>query len=56
MKRKSSIIKLALIGVVLILGFVLSVFTFKTPFGFNNYKSFASSIKLSVGMRTLPFS
>ena len=51
MKKKSSIIKLALIGVVLIIGMVLSVLPFKTPFGFNNYKSFASSIKLGLDLK-----
>ncbi len=51
MKKKSSIIKLALIGVALILGIILSVCSFETPFGFRNYKSFASSIKLGLDLK-----
>ncbi len=51
MKKKSSIIKLTLIGVALAIGIVLSVFSFKLPFGFYNYKSFASSIKLGLDLK-----
>ena len=51
MKKKSSIVKLTLIGVALAIGIVLSVFSFKLPFGFYNYKSFASSIKLGLDLK-----
>ncbi len=51
MKKKSSIIKLALIGVALILGIILSVCSFDTPFGFRKYKSFASAIKLGLDLK-----
>lgn len=51
MKRKSSIIKLALIGVVLAIGIVLSVCSFKIPGSYYNYNSFASSIKLGLDLK-----
>lgn len=51
MKKKSSIIKLALIGVVLVIGIVLSVCSFRLPFSYYNYNSFASSIKLGLDLK-----
>ncbi len=51
MKKKSSIIKLIVIGVVLVLGMVLSVCSFDTPFGFYDYNSTASSIKLGLDLK-----
>ncbi len=51
MKRKSSIIKLTLIGVVLVIGIVLSVCSFSLPFSYYNYNSFASSIKLGLDLK-----
>ncbi len=51
MKKKSSIIKLSLIGVVLAIGIILSVCSFNLPFGFKNYNSFASSIKLGLDLK-----
>lgn len=52
MKKKSSIIKLALIGVVLVIGIILSVCSFKLPFPrFYDYNSFASSIKLGLDLK-----
>ncbi|MBR2989007.1 MAG: protein translocase subunit SecD [Clostridia bacterium] len=51
MKKKSSIIKLVAFGVVLVLGFILSVFSFQITGGFYNYKSFASSIKLGLDLK-----
>lgn len=51
MKKKSSIIKLTLIGVALAIGIVLSVCSFRLPFSFYNYNSFASSIKLGLDLK-----
>ena len=51
MKKKSSIIKLTLIGVALAIGIVLSVCSFRIPFSFYNYNSFASSIKLGLDLK-----
>lgn len=51
MKKKSSIIKLALIGVVLAIGIVLSVCSFRIPGSYYNYKSFADSIKLGLDLK-----
>lgn len=49
MKKKSSIIKLSIIGVILILGIVLSFCSF--DLGLTTYKSFASSIKLGLDLK-----
>ncbi len=51
MKKKSSIIKLVIIGVILAIGMVLSLFSFDTPFGFYDYNSTASSIKLGLDLK-----
>ncbi|MCI8612913.1 MAG: protein translocase subunit SecD [Clostridia bacterium] len=49
MKKKSSIVKLSVIGVVLIIGIVLSFCSF--DIGLTTYKSFASSIKLGLDLK-----
>ncbi len=49
MKKKSSIIKLCIIGVVLIIGIVLSFCSF--DIGFTTYKSFAKSISLGLDLK-----
>lgn len=49
MKKKSSIIKLSIIGVVLIIGIVLSFCTFHV--GLTTFNSFASSIKLGLDLK-----
>lgn len=49
-KKKSSIIKLAIVGVLLVVGIILSVVSFELP-GFNTYKSFAGSIKLGLDLK-----
>ncbi len=51
MKKKSSIIKLSIIGVVLIIGIILSVCSFSLPFSMYKYKSFASAIKLGLDLK-----
>ncbi|MBQ7224542.1 MAG: protein translocase subunit SecD [Clostridia bacterium] len=51
MKKKSSIVKLTLIGVALIIGIILSVCSFQIPGTFYNYNSFASSIKLGLDLK-----
>ena len=51
MKKKSSIIKLVAFGLVLVVGFIFSVFSFQIPGGFYNYKSFASAIKLGLDLK-----
>ena len=51
MKKKSSIVKLTLIGVALVIGIILSVCSFAIPGTFHNYKSFASSIKLGLDLK-----
>ncbi|MCI9031108.1 MAG: protein translocase subunit SecD [Clostridia bacterium] len=49
MKKKSSIVKLSIIGVVLIIGIVLSFCSF--DIGLTTYKSFASSISLGLDLK-----
>ncbi len=49
MKKKSSIIKLSIIGVVLILGIILSFVSIN--FGNTTFKSFAGSIKLGLDLK-----
>lgn len=44
MKKKSAIVKLTLIGIALVIGIILSVCSFPTPFGFHEYRSFAGAI------------
>lgn len=49
MKKKSSIIKLSIIGVILIVGIVLSFCSFNV--GLTTYNSFASSIRLGLDLK-----
>lgn len=49
MKRKSSIVKFYIIGAVLIIGIILSFFSF--DIGLTSYNSFASSIKLGLDLK-----
>lgn len=49
MKKKSSIIKLSIIGVVAIIGLVMSFCTFH--FGLTTFKSFGSAIKLGLDLK-----
>lgn len=51
MKKRSSIIKLTLIGVALVCGIILSVLSFRIPFSNYRYNSFASSIKLGLDLK-----
>lgn len=49
MKKKSSIVKLSILGGLLIIGIILSFCSF--DFGLNTYKSFAKSIKLGLDLK-----
>ncbi|MCL2675553.1 MAG: hypothetical protein FWE84_03065 [Firmicutes bacterium] len=49
MKRKSSIIRLSLIGAAIIIGFVFAFCPF--PAGFNDYRGFANNIKLGLDLK-----
>lgn len=49
MKKKSSIVKLSIVGVILIIGIVLSFCSF--DFGLTKYNSFASSISLGLDLK-----
>lgn len=49
MKKKSSIIKLSIIGVITIIGLIMSFCTFH--FGLTTFKSFGSAIKLGLDLK-----
>lgn len=49
MKKTSSIVKLSILGVILIIGIILSFCSFHL--GMTNYKSFASAIKLGIDLK-----